>query len=123
MPIASLTFTQAINSSLQIGDLVYYIPTSTLPNSTIQQATTSSVTYLGIVTDITPGTGSNWIIDVIYELTVTPPVGGEFIVFEKDKRVNSSSVIGYYAEIEFVNTSDSKVELFALAAGVSENSK
>ena len=121
MPIASLTFTQEINSSLQVGDLVYYIPTSTLPNSTIQQATTASTTYLGIVTSINPGL--NTVINVIYEPTVTPPTGGEFIMFEKDKRVNSSSLIGYYANVELVNSSDGKVELFALAAGVSENSK
>jgi len=121
MPIATLTFNQAVNSSLQIGDLVYYIPTSTLPNSTVQQAVTSNVTFLGIVTNITYGSSPT--INVIYESTVTPPVGGEYIMFEKDKRVNSSSLIGYYADVEFVNTSDSKIELFALAAGVSENSK
>jgi hypothetical protein len=121
MPIASIVFNQAIKSSLQVGDLVYYVSTSTLPNSTIQQGTTTNVTYLGIVTDILPG--SNPVINVIYEPTVSPPVGGEYIMFEKDKRVNSSSVIGYYADVELINSSDSKVELFALAAGVSENSK
>ena len=121
MPIATLIFSQEVNSSLQVGDLVYYISTSTLPNSTVQQATTPNVTYLGIVTDITAG--ANPSISVLYEPSVTPPTNGEYIMFEKDKRVNSSSLIGYYAEVELVNSSDSKVELFALAAGVSENSK
>ena len=44
-------------------------------------------------------------------------------MFEKDKRVNSSSLIGYYADVELINTSNGKIELFSLAAGVSENSK
>ena len=121
MPIASITFTQPINSSLQVGDLVYYVNTSTLANSTVQQATTTNVTYLGIVTDITNTPSHS--IDVVYETTVTPPSGGEHIMFEKDKRVNSSSLIGYYADVELINTSNGKVELFSLAAGVSENSK
>jgi hypothetical protein len=122
MPIATLTFNQAVNSSLQVGDLVYYISTSTLPNSTVQQAVTGDVTFLGTVTNITYGSSPS--ISVIYDsAVVSPPVGGEYIMFEKDKRVNSSSLIGYYADVEFVNTSDSKIELFALSAGVSENSK
>ena len=35
MPIATLTFDDPINSSLQIGDIVYYSPTSLAPNSNI----------------------------------------------------------------------------------------
>ena len=121
MPIATLIFNQEVNSSLQVGDLVYYIPTTTLPNSTVQQATTANTTYLGVVQSISAGSSTT--IDVIYEPSVMPPSGNEFIMFEKDKRVNSSSLIGYYADVELVNSSDGKVELFALAAGVSENSK
>ena len=122
MALSQLTFNQALNSSLQIGDLIYYVPTSTLPNSTIQQAITSNVTYFGVLSDIIPG--SNPIIEVVYDpITVNPPIGGEFIVFEKDKRVNSSSLIGYYADVKLKNYSDGKIEMFSLAAGVSENSK
>ena len=122
MPIAALTFNQPVNSSLQVGDLVYYIPTSTLPNSTVQQAVTANVTLLGVVQSIvsTPVPTVN----VIYDAAaVLPPTGGEYIMFEKDKRVNSSSVIGYYADVELINSSSGKIELFSLAAGVSESSK
>tara|TARA_R100001509_G_scaffold152387_1_gene112527 strand:+ start:54 stop:422 length:369 start_codon:yes stop_codon:yes gene_type:complete len=122
MPIAALTFNQPVNSSLQVGDLVYYIPTSTLPNSTVQQAVTANVTLLGVVQSIvsTPVPTVN----VIYDAAaVSPPTGGEYIMFEKDKRVNSSSVIGYYADVELINSSSGKIELFSLAAGVSESSK
>ena len=44
-------------------------------------------------------------------------------MFEKDKQVNSSSLIGYYAEVKFVNNSTEKVELFSIGAEVSESSK
>ena len=44
-------------------------------------------------------------------------------MFEKDKQVNSSSLIGYYAEVELMNNSDAKIELFSLGSEVSENSK
>ena len=122
MPIATLTFSSPIKSSAQVGDIVYYTSTSSAPGSNVLQATTSGVTKFGPITDIRPGSSPE--IDVVYDINlVSPPTGGEYIMFEKDKRVNSSSLIGYYADVEFVNTSDSKIELFALAAGVSENSK
>ena len=118
MPVASLTFTDPINSSVQPGDIVYYVSPSTLPNSTVQQALTSGVTKLGIVVSVTTNS-----IDVRHSSTVNAPLGGEYIMFEKDKQVNSSSLIGYYAEVELMNNSDAKIELFSLGSEVSENSK
>ena len=44
-------------------------------------------------------------------------------MFEKDKKVNSSSLIGYYANVELENTSDKPIEMFSIGSEVSENSK
>ena len=49
--------------------------------------------------------------------------GGSFIMFSKDNKVNLSSILGYYASVEFRNSSQEKAELFTLSAIVEESSK
>ena len=46
-----------------------------------------------------------------------------YIMFEKDKQVNSSSLMGYYANVKLMNDSTSKIELFSLGSEVTESSK
>ena len=54
-----------------------------------------------------------------------PPVctDGSFIMFSKDNKVNTSSMLGYYASIEYRNDSLEKAELFKVGAEVFESSK
>lgn len=123
---ATLTFNNPVNASLQIGDVVYYSTLSTtgafttvLPSNTI---------YFGIVIDI-HADGLN--IDVEYEndadgdgiIDLLPPNTNDYISFAKDKQVNSSSLVGYYAEVKFTNNSKDKIELFSVGSEVSESSK
>ena len=124
MPTATITFNKPINSGLQIGDIIYYVSTATVPNSIVPHATTPNVTRFGIVKEI--GSPPNNYIEVVYDsaLVSLPPTSPPpYIMFEKDKQVNSSSLIGYYAEVELMNNSDAKIELFSLGSEVSENSK
>ena len=51
-----------------------------------------------------------------------PPVAA-FIMFSKDNKANLSSLLGYYAEIQFVNNSSTKAELFSVGADVFISSK
>tara|TARA_R110000737_G_C14298592_1_gene435504 strand:+ start:196 stop:591 length:396 start_codon:yes stop_codon:yes gene_type:complete len=131
MPIAIITFDQAVNSSLQIGDIVYYAPILTflnLPNSNIDATVTSNVIKLGLVSNILLNPP---VIHVNYDddpgntgsATVFPPATNDYIMFEKDKQVNSSSLIGYYADVKLLNDSKGKIELFSLGSEVSESSK
>ena len=132
--ILSLTFPNPINESIQVGDMVYYTPLTpvTFNPST---ANTSTVTELGKVVLITP-TGPNTIIQVLDFLTLpvppnppnTPdpallPLPTDFIMFGKDKSVNTTSVIGYYAKVDFINDSTEKVELFSVGSEIAESSK
>lgn len=48
---------------------------------------------------------------------------GDYISFVKDKRVNTTSLLGYYASINFVNDSKEKAELFSFGSEFSESSK
>jgi hypothetical protein len=54
---------------------------------------------------------------------VSLPNVGDFIFFAKDKQVNISGLLGYYASVNFVNNSTKKAELFAIGSEISESSK
>ena len=57
------------------------------------------------------------------EESTTEPSGGDYIFFAKDRSVNETSILGYYAKFRFVNDSKQKAEMFATACDVAENSK
>jgi len=125
MPIQniSLTFSQ-INVSAQVGDAVYWTPPSNGGGMTGGFNTSELVNtaYLGVIKAIN---GSS----IVIEYNDNPPHSGvppigSFISFAKDKSVNTSSLLGYYASVNFVNNSKkTNVELFSVGAEVSQSSK
>ena len=124
-----LTFSSDINTSLQVGDIVYYSPTTTIPTSGFNTVPyVSSIVTFGVVTaiyndgNILPPIPPHSIL-VVYDNATTAPPTSEYIMFSKNKEANSSSLIGYYADINFRNYSTDKVELFSVGSEVSENSK
>ena len=46
-----------------------------------------------------------------------------FALFAKDVRVNESSLKGYYADVEFTNSSNELIELFAISSEIVPSSK
>ena len=48
---------------------------------------------------------------------------GSFIMFSKDNKVNMSSILGYYASVEFRNSSKIKSEIFNVGTDFFESSK
>jgi hypothetical protein len=126
MIILNLTFTSPLNASLQIGDIAYYAPT--IISGGFTTANLGGVIAFGIVSAIINPLGlltGPIIVQVHHDNTLGIPIPtmSDFIMFGKDKTVNSSSLIGYYADIAFVNNSDQKVELFSVGSEVSESSK
>ena len=133
MLLQLLTFSSDINTSLQVGDIVYYSPTTTVPLSGFATIpSVSTIVTFGVVTaiyndgNVSPPIPPHSII-VIYDnvaLPATPqPPTNSYLMFSKNKEANSSSLIGYYADINFRNYSTDKVELFSVGSEVSENSK
>ena len=130
MTVEVLTFGSEINFSMQVGDVLYFSPLASVGGfSTVSSP--SSIVKLGIVAGLFPNGDGNLIpsnsITCIYDETafnINPPFNvNDFIMFAKDKKVNSSSLVGYYAEVEFRNYSSEKIELFSIGSEVSENSK
>ena len=124
MPIAILTFENPLNSSLQVGDIVYYSTPGQAPGSSFNTSVTGGMTKLGTVFSLSINPIQ---VSVVYTNAanggVNPPADGDYIMFEKDKQVNSSSLIGYYADIKLVNDSKEDIKLFSLGSEVSESSK
>jgi len=141
MILHTLTFSGNINTSLQPGDIIYYASTTTSGGSGINSVNApSNIVTLGVCVNIfkdgsqttTPTIPPNSIIvshnngavPVIPLPTPSSPgVPGDYIMFSKNKEVNSSSVKGYYAEVKLVNASTEKIELFSISSEVSESSK
>ena len=109
-----IQLTSAIdNTSLQIGDMAYIISTTSSGDS---QFGVGTPTALGEII----GVGNDWIEVFSPSAVVTSE---SFLMFSKDKRVNTSGLTGYYAEVALRNDSTDEIELFALSSNVTESSK
>tara|TARA_R100000234_G_scaffold18902_1_gene10572 strand:- start:4042 stop:4407 length:366 start_codon:yes stop_codon:yes gene_type:complete len=116
-----LSIGSPINVSLQVGDAAYYSPVNTVGNSGFSTSN-NSVVFLGTVTNINHDA---FLIQVMYdnESGILLPSENDYIMFGKNKAVNSSDVKGYYASVKFKNTRTDKVELFSVGSEVSQSSK
>ena len=112
MPTTDLTFPNDINVSVQIGDIIYYTPTTL--NGV--HNTAGTIVELGFVTAINGNT-----ITVNYIAALPDP--GDFIMFAKDRSVNMSSLLGYFAKFRIRNNSQDKAEMYSIAVDVVESSK
>ena len=105
------------NDSIEIGDIVYYL----LPGS---NQTTDNPLLVGPVTFNDTNMGGDRIIQCDNTASGAWPPTGSFLMFSKDNSVNSSSVLGYYAEVELKNNSKQRnVEIFSIGSEVFESSK
>ena len=110
--VTKIEFDNPINSSLQTEDVIYVCDAT---NGVIDD----TPTLAGKVIEVS----SNYI--VIDKNPMGQPIinNGQFILFAKDVRVNESSLKGYYADITFENSSNTKTELFAISSEVTSSSK
>ena len=134
--LLSLEFNTVINVSVQVGDIIYYAPTSPIgtTNNAYNTAELVDTIALGKITEIINPyllNGGISVINILSDLvdvnndplpTATPPAGS-FIMFGKDKKVNTNSLLGYYARIKLTNDSMDKVELFSVGSEIQQSSK
>lgn len=119
MPIINIELTfNSINASVQVGDNVYYT-TGGGPNGGFNEADLLNTILLGEIIVVTDTT-----IIVAYDNTiVNPPPQGSYISFAKNKKINTSSLLGYYALVNLHNNAKGKVELFSIGSEITESSK
>jgi len=115
MPLTTLTFPSDINVSVQKGDIIYYAPADTV---NMHDELTGSIVEFGTVDSIDDNN-----INVLHFPTVDPPQLTDFIMFAKNRSVNMSSLLGYFAQFRISNNSTSKSEMYSLSVDVTESSK
>ena len=125
MAIITLSFDD-INTSVQVGDIAYYSynPTSTggFNHSTLKKTKRLGVIVGGNSSGV-PVAASSITVDTGATADPDFDAATAFISFAKDKKVNTSSLIGYYADVKFVNDSKEKIELFSVGSEIAESSK
>jgi len=99
MDSITLTFPKDLNVSLQKGvnDIVYFLDSD------------GTKRRIGKCTDISGKT-----ITCNIEAWRKRPTPGSYIFFGKENTINSSGLVGYYAEVEMEINSTVKKELFAV---------
>jgi len=102
------------NTSMQIGDTLYYITTNNLSGNLYG----SDPILIGVITNIDTTLGK-----IRVENEINTPSNGDFLMFQKEKSANNTSLIGYYAEVQLKNSSLEKAELFAVGSEVAPSSK
>lgn len=106
-----------INGSLQNGDTIYYCPTSEVSGDNVQ-LDQSEIREFGTLISVV-GEG----IRVYVPGNVNSPEFGDYIFFSKPSEANTSSIKGYYAEVEMKNNSTDHATLFSFGIGTEASSK
>ena len=106
-----ITIDGQLNISLQVGDTLYHQTPVTASGFT-------TLTSLELVGNVTAINGSDITLDAINTLAIN-----NYCMFVKNQVINSSSLVGYYANAKFENDSITKAELFSVGSEVTESSK
>ena len=119
MPILTFNLTDQLNILAQVGDVVYYVPTSTSAQFEINS---NDVVEIGPITFI----NINDRLSFSCSTSLPPgsyPNSSDYLLFSKDNKVNQASVLGYYAKVQLKNDSKEKAEIYAISADCFESSK
>ena len=106
-----INLNENINSSLQVGDTLYYVTLNDFPLSNDVDPI-----LIGKVTNIDGNS-------IETEETAATPNDGDFLMFIKNNKVNTSGLKGYYAKARLELQTASVGKLFSVSAEVSESSK
>ena len=122
MPNITITFSFPINVSVQIGDIAYY--TDNVTSLGIHNHSNyNDIVKIGDIISINRTTNT-----IVCDWDPNPatalyPTNGDFIMFSKDNKANLSSMLGYFASVEFINNSKTEGELFSVGCDIFESSK
>jgi len=126
MATTNLEFTK-LNASLQVGDYVFSSSTQTNGAYDVQGISSfiNGDVQLGRVRSITdPVNSTGYVVEIELDDPSVLPSSSDYFYFVKDSRVNKSGLKGYYAEVKFENTDNTKKsELFAISTEITESSK
>ena len=129
MPIINLSFEFDLNVSVQPTDILYIAlcnaQTNNQAGTNHQSAFDTKPEAYGIIVGVDHDNNLIWVDTDGYNVsphnsTITQ---GHYLFFSKDRRANTSGIIGYYAEVEYRNYTKLQAEMFATATEFVESSK
>lgn len=94
----TINFGEELNTSLQKGDIVYFLKNDNLTE--LGECISIASDRLSFVVDVPP--------------QAQRPVIGDYFMFAKNNVINSSGLIGYQATIKMENDSTDFCELYAV---------
>lgn len=130
MPLVTINFDFALNVSVQVTDVLYtqgstqaqFAPQNDqLGVNHPQNDSNSAPTPIGRVTAVDHANQT-----ITIDTSSFPPIelsDYNYLFFSKDTRVNTSGIIGYFAETEYRNFTKRQAEMFATAVDFVESSK
>ena len=128
MPSITVDFTEPLNESVQIGDILYYVnpANENMAGDHESSGTQTPIPNSNAIVEVGAITSVNYndfqvIADI--ENSTALPDSNSFFFFGKDNRANMSSLLGYYAEVELTNNDTKKAELYSVGSEIFESSK
>ena len=117
MDVTQLVFSENLNNTVSINDIVYYCSIEALGGFNTQ-LDENEIIKLGKVLAVHANT-------LTVEITENNPIptANDFVFYIKDDEVNISSLVGYFAEVKMKNNSTEKAELFRLSLGYANSSR
>tara|TARA_R100000406_G_scaffold83653_1_gene66309 strand:+ start:491 stop:868 length:378 start_codon:yes stop_codon:yes gene_type:complete len=112
-------------TSLQVGDEVYS-KSLIVSNSGFQQGSSGArlgdVASIDNTTSLDDGTETTTLVINVFNTGGPSPSINDFVFFVKNK-INITSLLGYFAKMQFKNDDKDRAELFAVSTEISESSK
>lgn len=117
-----INFTQQINDSAQVGDILYFVHVDASNN-----AAAPAPIEIGPITGIGnnfvevngPGATPAGLTVAGIEAGTLPPL----FMFRKDGQANISTLVGYFAEVNLVQNATDRRELFGIGSEIFVSSK
>lgn len=120
----TVTFQNPINISVDIGDNLYFTnPSTDFNNSGFDVSDSTSNNYLiGEIQSITTDSNSTTI-TCSYSPGNTTPSQNSFFMFKKNKKINTSTLKGYFSRVVFKNESLNPSTMYSTTCRVIGSSK
>ena len=125
--IATYTINGPLNSSVQIGDELYF----TLKTPDSGYITSNNFIHTGTITNLSSGSSESTLTVNFTNFTNVPGgvnynsvnIEDYFLFFAKNTSVNLNRIKGYYADVLIKNDSTDKAELYTVGAEIQKSSK
>ena len=110
-----IDFDDNVNTSVSIGDSVYFNTLTSQGVSNNDQLQTNNLTFAGKVVFVDSDT-------IELDSLSSGAQVGDYCMFVKNGVASVSSLVGYFADVKFENNSKEKIELFSISSDISLSS-